>query len=105
MGAESGTELRWKHTGVPRTEAASRALHAPDAGNHADSGTELRWKHTVTELSHERWDNGDQGRDDERDVDSIKEALIPVTGVVHLDCTQGEHRYLYKNVRACMELE
>jgi hypothetical protein len=60
---------------------------------------------TVTELPQERWDNGDKGRDDERDVDNIRQALIPVTGVVHLDSTQGEHKYLYKNVRACMELE
>jgi hypothetical protein len=73
---------------------------------------------TVTELSQERWDNGDLGRDDERNmdngdlgrddkrnVDNIKQALIPVTSVVHLDSTQGEHRYLYKNFWACMELE
>jgi hypothetical protein len=49
----------------------------------------------VTET--ERQENGDQGRDDERDVETIKQALIPVTGVVHLDSTQGEHGYLYKN--------
>jgi hypothetical protein len=57
----------------------------------------------VTEV--EQRDNGDQGRDDERDVDNIKQVLIPVTGVVHLDSTQGEHGYLYKNVWVCIELE
>jgi hypothetical protein len=31
-------------------------------------------------------------------VHNIKQALIPVSGVVHLDSTQAEHRYLYKNV-------
>jgi hypothetical protein len=50
----------------------------------------------VTET--ERRDSGDQGRDDERDVENIKQALIPVTGVVHLDSSEGEHGYLYKNV-------
>jgi hypothetical protein len=59
----------------------------------------------VTKLPQERWDNGDKGRDDERDVDNIRQALILVTGVVHLDSTQGEDKYLYKNVRSCMELE
>jgi hypothetical protein len=65
----------------------------------------LRIVQLVTELPQERWDNGDKERDDGRDVDNIRQALILVTGVVHLDSTQGEHKYLYKNVRACMELE
>jgi hypothetical protein len=63
----------------------------------------LSWNYHGTVIG--EMDNGDKGRDDERDVDNIRQALIPVTGVVHLDSTQGEHRYLYKNVRACMELE
>jgi hypothetical protein len=29
-------------------------------------------------------DNGDQGRDDERDMDNIKQALIPVTSAFTL---------------------
>jgi hypothetical protein len=65
----------------------------------------VRFLAIVTELPQERWDTGDKGRDDERDRDNIRQALIPVTGVVPLDSTQGEHKYLYKNVRACMELE
>jgi hypothetical protein len=58
-----------------------------------------------TSTETERRDNGDQGTDKGRDVDISKQVLIPVTGVVHLDSTQGEHGYLYKNVWACMELE
>jgi hypothetical protein len=63
----------------------------------------LRNRHG-TSIETERRDNGDQGKDDRRDVDNSKQVLISVTSV-HLDFTHGEHRYIYKNVWACIELE
>jgi hypothetical protein len=48
------------------------------------TSTETEWRN-----------NGDQGREM---MDNRKQVLIPVTGVIHLDSTQVEHGYLYKNV-------